>query len=167
MGSMKIIALIPLIASVAFAAPESPPAGKILSEKAVVKVSSTCEYDTPEHHLNLVRGEVLEMAFHTKNEKNPWVILKLDRAAEIKRVEIKNRPGQNAERSATLTMSFSDDGKTWQEIWAAKGKAEQTWDIPVADASGKGRKAGWVKLELKPKGGEFFHLSRVTLFSEQ
>lgn len=138
--------------------------GKIVSEKAVVKVSSTCEYDTPETHLNLVRGSKVPCAFHTNKEKNPNVILKLSAPAEVKGLEILNRGDGSGFREATLAVSISEDGKKWTELWSAGGKAENRWAISTLDAAGKGQKAAWVKLETKPEKPEFFHLSRVTVY---
>lgn len=138
-----------------------------LSEKAIVQVSSTCAYDCPETHLNLVRGEVVEAPFHTNAESNPWVVLKLPTAGEIKSVEVKNRPGQNHARAATLSLSLSDDGKTWISVWSAGGKSEKVWQIPLTDAAGKGKMGRYVRLQLKPeKGREFLHLSRVTVLGQ-
>ena len=77
--------LIPLMLTAA--APDDAKAGKfgaILSEKAIVRVSSTCGYDTPETHLNLVRGPAVPCAFHTAQEKEPWVTLKLPAASEVR-----------------------------------------------------------------------------------
>ncbi len=138
--------------------------GKVLSEKAAVKVSSTSEYDTPETHLNLVRGPKVPCAFHTGKEKNPSVILKLPAVAEVKALEVLNRGDGSGYREATLSVSLSEDGKTWTEVWSAGGREEDRWVIPCVDASGQGKKAGWVKLETKPAKAEFFHLSRVTVY---
>jgi hypothetical protein len=138
--------------------------GKVISEKALVKVSSTCQYDAPETHLNLVRGPKVPCAFHTNKEKNPYVLLKLPAAAEVKAMEILNRGDGSGFREATLAVSVSEDGKQWKQIWSAEGKAENRWAISVVDANGQGHKANWIKLETKPEKADFFHLSRVTLY---
>lgn len=138
--------------------------GKVISAKALVKASSTCSYDLPENHLNLVRGPVVPCAFHTNKEKNPQVILKLPAPAEIKGMEILNRGDGSSFRSATLTVSVSEDGTAWKEIWSAQNKAEDRWAIVCTDATGRGHQAAWVKLETKPEQADYFHLSRVTLY---
>ena len=138
--------------------------GKVISEKALVKVSSTCQYDAPETHLNLVRGPKVPCAFHTNKEKNPHVLLKLPAAAEVKGLEILNRGDGSGFREATLAVSVSEDGKTWKQIWSAEGKAEDRWAITCVDAKGQGHKASWIKLETKPEKADFFHLSRVTIY---
>jgi hypothetical protein len=138
--------------------------GKIISTKALVKVSSTSSYDSPENHLNLVRGPVVPCAFHTNKEKNPHVLLKLPAPAEIKGLEILNRGDGSGFRSATLTVSVSENGSDWKEIWSAGNKAEDRWAITCVDAGGRGHKAAWVKLETKPEKADYFHLSRVTLY---
>lgn len=138
--------------------------GRVISEKALVKVSSTCQYDAPETHLNLVRGPKVPCAFHTNKEKNPYVLLKLPAAADVKGLEILNRGDGSGFREATLTVSVSEDGKTWKQIWSAEGKAEDRWTVACVDANGQGHKASWIKLETKPEKADFFHLSRVTIY---
>lgn len=164
MKRLWLFALLPLFLA---AAPEDLKSGKfggLVSEKAVVQVSSTCSYDTPETHLNLVRGEKVPCAFHTGKEKQPWVILKLERPATVRALEIVNRGDGSGFRQASLAAFLSEDGKTWTEVWNAGGKAEDRWIVPIA--GGAGQKAAWVKLALTQEQPEFFHLSRVHVYGQ-
>ena len=140
--------------------------GGIISGKALVKVSSTCQHDTPETHLNLVRGEPVPCAFHTREEKEPWVVLKLDREAEVKALDIVNRRDGSGFRAAGLVAWVSRDGRDWEQVWEAGGKAEARWVVPLVDGAGKGRRASWVKLGLRSEKPQFLHLSRVTIHGQ-
>jgi hypothetical protein len=164
MQRLWLTALLPLFLAATPADLKSGKFGTVLSVKAVVQVSSTCSYDTPETHLNLVRGERVPCAFHTGKEQQPWVILKLERPATIKAIEIINRQDGSGFRQASLAAFLSEDGKTWTEVWNAGGKAEDTWIFPVN--GGSGQKAAWVKLALTQEQPEFFHLSRVTVYGQ-
>ena len=159
-----LLALAPLFMAASPADLKAGKFGAVVSEKAVVQVSSTCGYDTPETHLNLVRGEKVPCAFHTEKEKQPWVVLKLERAVTVKALEILNRGDGSGFREASLAAYLSEDGKTWTEVWNAGGKAEDAWIVPVAE--GKGMKAAWVKLALTQEKPEHFHLSRVTVYGQ-
>ena len=165
MKSLFPLSLLPLL--VAAAAPDlkSGKFGALLSENAVVQTSSTCEYDTPETHLSLVRGETVPCAFHTNRDKEPWVVLKLSRAAEVKAIEIVNRQDGSESRAANLVAWLSEDGKTWTEIWKADGKAEKSWVVTVG-TDGCGRKASWIKLSTQQEKPEYFHLSRVNVYGQ-
>ena len=138
--------------------------GKLQSETSVVKVSSTCKFDTPETHLNLVRGEQVPSAFHTDKEKEPWVVLKLERSVEVRAIEVINRQNGSGFREANLIVWLSEDGKTWTEIWNAGGKPEDSWIIPVSGKDGRGQKASWVKLGTRQESPEYFHLSRIHVY---
>ena len=131
-----------------------------------METSSTCSYDTPETHLNLVRGEPVPCAFHTNKENEPWVVLKLGRRVEVRALEIVNRQGGSGDREANLVAWLSEDGVTWTEVWNAGSKAENSWIIPVAGADGSGMKAAWVKLGTRQNHPEYFHLSRVTVYGQ-
>lgn len=140
--------------------------GKPVSEKALVRVSSTCQWDTPETHLNLVRGPQVPCAFHTASEQNPHVILKLPAAAEVKALEIVNRKDGSGERTTGLVASLSEDGKTWTEVWKSDGPAKESWTVPLTNEAGHGKKAAYVRLELKNEKKQYFHLSRVTVYGK-
>ena len=166
MKSLLPLLILPLLMSATPADLKSGKFGTIVSEKALVKVSSTCDFDTPENHLNLVRGEQVPCAFHTNKEKEPWVILKLSRPVEVKALEIVNRQDGSEFREANLVAWLSEDGKNWKEVWTAGGKAEKSWTIPLTGSDGRGQKAAWVKLSTRQEKPEFFHLSRVTVYGQ-
>lgn len=50
-------------------------AGALISRKATIKTSSTCEWDNSEMHTRLVDDSqgAVEWAFHTDLEQSPWV----------------------------------------------------------------------------------------------
>jgi hypothetical protein len=149
----------------AIASPANPPpAGTLISAKASVRISSTSEYDTPETHLDLVRGPETDCAFHTRSEKSPWVILKLPQPATITALRIVNRKDGNTARAAGLTAWLSTDGKSWTEVWKASGPAEPVWDIPLSNTPASGIRASFVKIGLSSDQPQFLHLSRISVY---
>jgi hypothetical protein len=105
-------------------------------------------------------------AFHTREEKEPWVVLKLEREAEVKALDIVNRRDGSGFRAAGLTAWISRDGREWEQVWAAGDKAEARWVVPLVDAAGKGKRAAWIKLGLRSDKPQFLHLSRVTVHGQ-
>jgi alpha-L-fucosidase len=114
-----------------------------------------------------------DFAFHTNPELNPWTELDLGRPVSVTGVRVLNRiscgqPGQD--RAATLRLSVSLDGKTWAAVWQAD-RAQPTWEIPVTDflagAQVPGRKARYVRLELKPAKPEYLHLRQVEVWGKE
>ena len=144
--------------------------GHIVSRQAKVTASSVQAGALP---ALVAETPAADFAFHTNPELNPWIEIDLGREVSVTGVRVLNRtscgqPGQD--RAATLRMSASTDGKQWEEIWkAARGLPE--WEIPVTSfvsgAQIPGRKARYVRLELKPAKPEYFHLRQVEVWGKE
>lgn len=125
----------------------------------LVRPSSTCEWDTPETHVQLVRGPVVPCAFHTAREKAPSVLIKLAQPTDVTALEVTNRADGSDFRTKPLVVSVSADGKAWTEVFRSD-TAEPKWSIALAQPATGVR---WVKLALAPAKPEFLHLSRVVI----
>jgi alpha-L-fucosidase len=146
--------------------------GQIVSRQATVTTSSRHAADPGKPQLLVAETPASDFAFHTTAETNPWVTIDLGRQLSVTGVRILNRahPDQGVEnRAATLRLSVSTDGQTWQEIWKADKVATQ-WEIPVTDfvagAHIPGRKARYLRLELKPSRLEILHLRQVEVWGK-
>ncbi len=94
-------------------------------------------------------------AFHT-NSQDPWFIVTLKSPADIKTIYIQNRFDAQAQ-AQRLTVSVSNDQKTWKEIWKATDvKPEWIIDLKAAE------KAQYIKFEL-PQGSHL-HLNNVRIY---
>lgn len=144
--------------------------GHIVSRQAKVKASSIASGT-----LQSLLAEVpaADFAFHTAQEAHPWIEIDLGRDVSVTGVRILNRtscgqPGMD--RAATLRLSVSSDGKTWAEVWKADRGVPQ-WEITVNDflagAQVPGRKARYVRLELKPAKPEYLHLRQVEVWGKE
>ena len=97
-------------------------------------------------------------AFHTDN-KEPWFIVTLKSSANIKTIYIQNRVDEGQERAKGLTVSVSEDQKTWKEIWKATDvKPEWTIDLKSPE------KAQYIKFELPRSDTGFLHLNNVRIY---
>lgn len=143
--------------------------GKVISEDAKLEMSATSAHDRPADHARLFKGERAERgyAFHTADEKNPWIKVDLGASKNVKAVVIENRP--NERRTDGLIVSVSEDGQTWAKVWQAK-KWEQKWLVPVtqfhAGIDAPGRPARFVKIETSGETPRPMLLQRVTVYGE-
>jgi alpha-L-fucosidase len=144
--------------------------GRIVSRHAKLKASSITAGSL---QALVAETPAEDFAFHTASESNPWIEIDLGRAVSVTGVRVLNRtscgqPGQD--RAATLRLSVSQDGATWSEVWKADRGLPQ-WEIPVSDflagAQVPGRKARYLRLELKPATAEYFHLRQVDVWGKE
>lgn len=106
-------------------------------------------------------------AFHTKDEKDPYILIDLNQSRWIDAVAIENRNDSLQERAATLTLWASNDQSTWQKVWTAP-RTQQAWTaIPEHLASGamvKGCQARYLKLGLNSGNISALHLRSVRVY---
>ena len=141
--------------------------GAILSAAAKLEISSSLGggWDKPGNHARLFAGERLNVAFHTRDEKNPWAKVDLGAVKTVHAVTIENRP--NERRTEGLILSISEDGQTWQEVWRAKSW-EAIWTVPLthldAGVQVPGRKVRFIKVETINDTPRGLLLQRITAF---
>ncbi len=146
--------------------------GQVVSGQATVKTSSSsADWDPQGSPQALIANKpALPYAFCTSEEKNPWVEIDLGKEISVTGVRILNRGDMCQDRAATLRLSVSKDGETWQEIWKADGAAP-VWEVPVTDfragAHLPGRKARYIRLETRPSTPTFFHLKQVEVWGKE
>jgi alpha-L-fucosidase len=140
--------------------------GAVLSEKATLQISSRAsQWDKAESHARLFSGDKADYAFHTDKENNPWAKVDLGAVKMVNAVVVENR--SNERRTEALTLSLSEDGQKWEEVWRAK-TWEATWVVPVtrleADANVPGRRARFIRVETKNEAPRELLLKRITVF---
>ena len=101
-----------------------------------------------------------DFAFHSANanSNSTDLLIRLRQPAEIRHVEIENRrSAEFHDRADGLAMWTSEDGETWNQVWASeKPVAKWSFDLP------QGTNAKFVKLALTKPG--IFHLNQVVLY---
>jgi len=125
--------------------------GKSISESATLEISSNHErWDHPVNHPRFLSGKVVNYAFHTESEENPWAKVDLGAVKTINLIEVASRPNEST--CAGLIVSLSLDGKKWEQVWRA-GAFQELWQIPLthfhAGIYVPGREARFVKLETR------------------
>ena len=139
--------------------------GAVLSEKAMLEISSRSGYDDEKNHARLFSGDKTDYAFHTDKEKNPWAKVDLGAVKTVNAVVIENR--LNERRAEGLILSLSEDGQKWEEVWRAK-TWETTWVVPVthfdAGINAPGRRARFIRVETRNEAPRELLLRRITVF---
>lgn len=133
---------------------------RIISRDALLLLSSTSPYDTPEHHLDLFADGHKPCAFHTAAEDRPWIRVDLGARRTITGVEIVNRTDAWHERIQGLEISVSDDGSTWTTVAQADGGRKE-WSIAIGAPGSPPVRGRYLKVQLTNR--ECFHLSRLAV----
>ena len=123
------------------------------------KSAATCEADAA----GAVDGVVNEpWGFHTGLDVNPWWQVDLQASVNIDRVVVHNRSGNVQDRTATLTLLVSPDGKTWQSVYQHKGAKFSYGDAALTIPCG-GCAARYVRVQLAAK--QYLGLNEVQVYA--
>jgi len=81
-------------------------------------MSSTYKQEKPLLNQNALNGKIKgKPSFHTKTEKNPWVLLDLENYEQITYINIFNRQGEYASRALSILVEVSNDLKEWTTVF--------------------------------------------------
>jgi len=81
-------------------------------------MSSTYKQNKPVINKNATNGKITGIAsFHTKNERNPWVVLDLENYELIKSIKLFNREGKYFTRALSILVETSSNLRDWRVIF--------------------------------------------------
>lgn len=107
-------------------------------------------------------------AFHTLEEKSPFITIDLKQSRQIGAVGIDNRDDMSQDRAKGLTMSASDDGVTWTKIWQAETVGASWLALPGSgDGKAAGIRARYLRLGVSSDIPTYFHLKAVRLYEKR
>ena len=134
-----------------------------LSRNAVYRIEPVGPASFNVDNAYLVSGEtppVKQHAFHSPEDADqPHVVIRLEKASQVRRIQIVNRRSTLHERAAGLTVWASDDDKSWRQIWQAEAVAP-VWTIDT----GPDLTCRYLKVGLQRKGT--LHLNQVVVFGQ-
>lgn len=134
------------------------PPGKLLSDQALLKISSSHPKDTPWAHRKIMTGE--DGGFITRDEKEPCVFLKFPHAVKITSLLIV-RASDHPEQCEKLKISYSADNNKWVPL-RENQKVPEVWRIDLPEAI----TAGWIKVERLADKPIPFRLRNILVFGE-
>lgn len=137
--------------------------GELLSSGGLLRLSSSCKsWDSPESHWGILEQD--GGMFHTDtSDTKPWAIARLGKLGDVSGIVIANGNNGNGNRLVPLTVSISEDGRTWQEVFRTTNP-KGPWRI---DLQGKAPRVQFVKVMRDDDRQEFFHLSSILVYGRR
>lgn len=136
--------------------------GDLLSSGGLLKPTSTSNWDSPEQHWGVL--EPTGGSFHTNREVHAGCVVRLGKLGDLSGIVIVNSGGgQNGPRQIPLTVSVSEDGRQWTEVFTAKENAP-LWRIPL---QGKATRVQFIKVARSDDRNEFFHLAAIHAYGKR
>lgn len=134
--------------------------GKLASEKGLVWMSSTSQWDKPHEHPGLLTPE--GGTFHTAKDKDAFVAVELPRQVYVTGIVVVGTPG-NLHRCNNMKVQVSENGTDWTDVHDF-GPCNNR--VMRSDLDGKRPVAKYVRL-LRQGGPEFFHLNGIFIYGDQ
>ena len=145
----------------------TPPLGTLLSAEGVLKLSSSSsKYDQPALHPEVLRRGSKGGWCMTNSEKEPWATVVLAGPARLSSVIIVNRyeSAKYMEMLVPLTVSVSDDGKQWEEVFKTE-TSEALWNI---DLTKKQVKAKYIRCMVdNQEKADTLHLRNILVYGRK
>ena len=135
-----------------------PQGWKLVPADGMVRCSTTCQWDSPWDHINLLRP--CGGSHHTDKETNPNVIVELKNGVNLAGLIITKRNG-NEDRMKKMEVSTSTDGATWFPL-ASTDNMPKEWIVTAPE----GTRAKWIKVEAKNAQPEFMHLRHSLVYEK-
>lgn len=136
---------------------ELPANEKLVSDKGMLSISSTCNWDKPVAHLDVLSD--VGGVFHTDKETGNWALVKLPESVAVSSIILAKNAG-NESRTRHVKVSRSTDGATFFTV-AETNDMGKEWRIDA-----KGEMAQWIKVERLDNEPDFFHLRNILIFTE-
>lgn len=138
--------------------------GKLLSDKAMLKISTSGGYDSPDlYPYTLDTARNVDRTFHTNSETAPWAQLTLAGESEITGILVRANTGYYRERNVPIKVWVSENGTDWTEVFTSD-KLEGEWRI---DLSAAPVKAKFVKVGRTPEvKNDCFHLGKILVYGK-
>ena len=135
-----------------------PQGWKLVPADGMVRCSTTCQWDSPWDHINLLRP--CGGSHHTDKETNPNVIVELKNGVNLAGLIITKRNG-NEDRMKKMEVSTSTDGATWFPL-ASTDNMPKEWIVTAPE----GTRAKWIKVEANNAQPEFMHLRHSLVYEK-
>ncbi|MFI3244005.1 MAG: discoidin domain-containing protein [Akkermansia sp.] len=140
-----------------------PFAGDLVSKGGMIRLSSTCEHDTPMMHAGVLdaRGG----KFHTGKDENAWVMVQLPYVCQVNGVVIVPT-GNSAFRQQNMVVQVSANGEdgSWVDVKDLGPKNPER--VTRVDMSAAPQRALYVRI-LRKGGPEFFHLNGIYVYGKR
>ncbi len=126
-------------------------------EAAMFRISTTCQWDTPQYHANITTPTGGKC--HTGKEAAPNFVVELPKRRFVSGCIIRKVDG-NENRMNKATVYTSEDGATWVARESID-KMPKEWAVTFPE----GTPAKWLKVEFdNSKGNDYAHISHFVVY---
>ncbi len=154
----------PAPAPVAAPAPVPAASGGNLARGKPAATSSTSPWSRPNDGQGAVDGvKNGGFGFHTNEEQNPWWQVDLGASQGLAEVRLFNRLDCCSERSRTVQVMLSDDGRAWRTVYRHNGSVFGGADGKPLRVGLNGERARYLRLQLNERN--WFHLDEVEVIA--
>ncbi len=141
--------------------------GALIGPKAKASISSDTDY-TPEGGLvKLLDPMISEIpfAFHTQNEKNPWVKVSFPGKVTLSAMTIINRR-ELPERAAGLVLQRLTSSGQWETIWTSD-QPREVWNIDLTSIAEDQRDGTEFRFYVSSDAPTALHLANISLWGHE
>ena len=143
---------------------------KLVSTDALVKTSSSSQWDSPKPYSGLIDGSSeREFAFHTSSGKKEWVMLDLKKTYNLSEISIVNRKSTAFHnRARNMKVQISQDGKAWNTVYVLK-RPRAVYRLKYKVGKNDSKNINDIKaryLRLVIDNNNALHLSKIRVYGE-
>jgi len=133
-----------------------------VSRGATYQPSSVHRYYKPKATFLTGRGRLTDDSFavHTARQRDPYLVVALDRQEMVQRIIITNRRGSYAKYTTGLAVELSADGRKWTLLWRAPSVRE-SWLIDLKTP----RPVRYVRISRPGTGSTYLILAGVQIYA--
>ncbi|MGA0176782.1 MAG: c-type cytochrome domain-containing protein [Chthoniobacterales bacterium] len=138
--------------------------GTLIGPKAKATLSSDSDYTPPDGLVKFLDPAISEIpfAFHTDNEKHPWVKLTFPAKVRLSAMTIVNRR-ELFERAAGLELQRLTSSGEWETIWQSD-QPREVWNVDLTGLPPAERESGEFRLYVAADAMVPLHLANLSLW---
>ncbi|MCR8668813.1 alpha-L-fucosidase [Aestuariibaculum sp. M13] len=145
--------------------------GNIISDNATFTISSQSQEDDSSFHNLLFSNKLFNspFAFHSKEEKEAFAIIDLEKNYQVKGIDIFNQK-HYLTNDLNFSVFTSIDGENWNKIEDKKGSFYH-WEVPVTQFNAgielPGIKGRYIKVSVESSSTAALHLKKLQVYGSE
>ena len=141
--------------------------GTLIGPKAKASISSDTDYTPADGLVKLLDPMISEIpfAFHTKDEKNPWVKVVFPSKVRLSAMSIVNRRELH-ERAAGLVLQRLGQTGEWETIWTSD-QPREVWNVDLTELTEDKREGTEFRFYITADAVTALHLANIALWGQE
>lgn len=141
--------------------------GTLIGPKANASISSDTDYTPPDGLAKLLDPKISEIpfAFHTKEEKNPWVKVVFPSKVRLSAMSVVNRRELQERATGLVLQRLGKDGE-WETIWKAD-QPREVWNVDLTTIDKERREGTEFRFYITSDVVTALHLANIGLWGQE